>query len=387
MALILNGTDGLSDVDGSAATPAIRGTDANTGIFFPAADTIAFSEGGVEAARFDSAGNFGLGVTPSLNSLTSGALDLAGGAGLFGFSNQTELTCNAYYNSVWRYKATGFATLYQMQSGQHQWSTAASGSAGGVVTFTQAMTLDASGRLGIGETSPAQLLDLKSAATDVAGIRFQNTSTNGRTFVVGAVGSGGYFDAPIGSWSIRDSTAGATRLSIDSSGRLLVGYTSVVSGTPVGSVAAVGYAVKQGTGNAPRTDGNCFNIDWTGSAPQLWIQTTNLGTISISSDYRIKKNVETQTFSGIQRVMQLRPVKYEFTDYGVFKEDGVQREGFIAHELQAVIPSAVEGEKDAENQLQSLKLDALVSVLTKAIQEQQALITSLTARITALESA
>jgi hypothetical protein len=57
MSLILSGTDGLSDVDGSAATPAIRGTDANTGIFFPAADTIAFAEGGVEAARIDSSAN------------------------------------------------------------------------------------------------------------------------------------------------------------------------------------------------------------------------------------------------------------------------------------------------------------------------------------------
>jgi hypothetical protein len=57
MSLILSGTDGLSDVDGSAATPAIRGTDANTGIFFPAADTIAFAEGGVEAMRIDSSAN------------------------------------------------------------------------------------------------------------------------------------------------------------------------------------------------------------------------------------------------------------------------------------------------------------------------------------------
>jgi hypothetical protein len=57
MSLILDGTNGLSDVDGSAATPAIRGTDANTGIFFPAADTIAFAEGGVESARFNSSGN------------------------------------------------------------------------------------------------------------------------------------------------------------------------------------------------------------------------------------------------------------------------------------------------------------------------------------------
>ena len=58
MTLILSGTDGLSDVDGSAATPAIRGTDANTGIFFPAADTIAFSNGGVESMRINSSGNF-----------------------------------------------------------------------------------------------------------------------------------------------------------------------------------------------------------------------------------------------------------------------------------------------------------------------------------------
>lgn len=57
MTLILSGSDGLSDVDGSAATPAIRGTDANTGIFFPAADTIAFSTGGTEDARFNSVGN------------------------------------------------------------------------------------------------------------------------------------------------------------------------------------------------------------------------------------------------------------------------------------------------------------------------------------------
>jgi hypothetical protein len=76
MSLLLDGTNGLSDVDGTAATPAIRGTDANTGIFFPAADTIAFSEGGVEAARFDSSGNLGIGTTnPSRRLEITGSTD------------------------------------------------------------------------------------------------------------------------------------------------------------------------------------------------------------------------------------------------------------------------------------------------------------------------
>jgi hypothetical protein len=84
MTLILSGTDGLSDVDGSAATPAIRGTDANTGMFFPAADTIAFSEGGVEALRINSSGTIvlsggdttasGTGITfPATQSASSNA--------------------------------------------------------------------------------------------------------------------------------------------------------------------------------------------------------------------------------------------------------------------------------------------------------------------------
>jgi hypothetical protein len=73
MTLILNGTSGLSDVDGSAATPAIRGTDANTGIFFPAADTIAFSEGGAEAMRIDNSGNVGIGETSPTTKLTLGS--------------------------------------------------------------------------------------------------------------------------------------------------------------------------------------------------------------------------------------------------------------------------------------------------------------------------
>jgi hypothetical protein len=67
MPITIDGTNGISNVqsttDGSAATPAIRGTDTNTGIFFPAADTIAFSEGGTEAMRINSAGDVGIGTS------------------------------------------------------------------------------------------------------------------------------------------------------------------------------------------------------------------------------------------------------------------------------------------------------------------------------------
>jgi hypothetical protein len=71
MSLILDGTNGLSDVDGSAATPALRGSDANTGIFF-GTDIIGFSEGGVESARFNASGVFTTTNDATIQGLTVG---------------------------------------------------------------------------------------------------------------------------------------------------------------------------------------------------------------------------------------------------------------------------------------------------------------------------
>jgi hypothetical protein len=97
MSLILSGTDGLSDVDGSASTPAIRGTDTNTGIFFPSADTIAFAEGGVEVARFDVNSNFGLGTT-SPTPYNSGAKVLQVNSGVA--NSEFKLTNSTTGNSA-----------------------------------------------------------------------------------------------------------------------------------------------------------------------------------------------------------------------------------------------------------------------------------------------
>ena len=63
---VANFTNIVSTGTGTASDPAIRPTgDTNTGIFFPAADTIAFSEGGTESMRIDSSGNVGVGLTPT----------------------------------------------------------------------------------------------------------------------------------------------------------------------------------------------------------------------------------------------------------------------------------------------------------------------------------
>jgi hypothetical protein len=99
---------------------------------------------------------------------------------------------------------------------------------------------------------------------------------------------------------------------------------------------------------------------------------SNVG-ITVYSDYRLKTNVE--TFEGaLPLIMKLRPVAFEYAEYKDCTSDGRQHVGFLAHEMQEVLPCAVVGDKDAltkdgEVQAQGVNIWDLVAVLTRAVQE------------------
>ena len=156
------------------------------------------------------------------------------------------------------------------------------------------------------------------------------------------------------------------------------------SGNDAGVVKARGYNTK--SGYSAGLGNNIFNIAWSSPNASLWIDTTNIGVFASTSDYRVKDNVVSIASTCIDRIKQLRPVQYEYTNYGsLFTSDGVTREGFIAHEVQEVIPSGAEGVKDDPNKIQSLKVDAILSVTVKALQEAITKIETLETRVAALE--
>ena len=127
--------------------------------------SITMTVGGTERMRIDASGNLGLGVTPSAWGSGYKALDINTYAALYGTTAAAAIAGNAFFNGTnWIYKTTAASQLYVAGSGAHAWYTAPSGTAGNPITFTQAMTLDASGNLGIGTASPLVPLDVNGAS-------------------------------------------------------------------------------------------------------------------------------------------------------------------------------------------------------------------------------
>jgi len=144
---------------GSAAAPSITTTgDTNTGIFFPEADTIAFSEGGVESMRIDSVGNLGLGITPNtwytgfkVFQLPSGNIFNSGSEDLYISQGLQINAAGGFVSTNVPGAGTGGTTndvsMYTQSDGQHTWFTSIGSSVSSkmFLTNTGALVLSQNG--------------------------------------------------------------------------------------------------------------------------------------------------------------------------------------------------------------------------------------------------
>jgi len=358
-----------------------------------------------EKMRLDSSGNLGLGVTPSANSSawktfeygiagakygiigqkTTGNAEGFVGWNVYGGANSTSVGQGYYY------KVTGdAASLYTQNGAQHIWWNAPSGTAGNAITFTQAMTLDANGDLAVGSTDADSRFKVEQ--TGVAGLRiaFNNTSQN-------------FYDADLQVFRTGD---GSERARIDSSGNLLLGTTSGTAKLQVaGQIRSTGVvgdyaAYFTQAGGADRdvlvagiaAVSNGFQVQYVSSAMKYTLTglgsgtvTSSSGVLSAVSDQNMKV-ADGEVENAIDKVLALKPRYFYWKDKNGNADTAKRRQlGFYAQEVNLVVPEASPA-PIVESDGWGVYDRSLVATLVKAMQEQQAIITSLTARVASLES-
>ena len=474
---------------GTAALPSITTAgDTNTGMFFPAADTIAFTEGGAEAMRIDSSGNLLVGTTTAavetgsiataknleitrtidsdggalgqlswvnntnagIASGTSFAKDVAcikglmdgtgnNSGGYLTFETKTDTGTRAERMRIDSSGNVGIGTsspdIYAQSgkmftvsntaSNSYAYTTlAGSGTGGGEIDLgnqtirhaaiaslsgsalafytngtnsgaavSERMRIDSSGNVGIGTSSPGAKLQV-AGSVSVTGTNTinasscimtigDNTRTASSSTTTGAIVCGG----GLGVWS--NVTAGGQGNFSDSVSVFTTNPTSSQQGVLLRNVYNVGPSLF--SMGAATSNGIIAFIGGAGTQGAINGNGSGINYVT-TSDYRLKENVAPMT-GALAKVAQLKPCTY------TWKFDGSDGQGFIAHELQEVFPDAVSGEKDdvetytdedgneqTRIKPQGVDTSNLVATLTAAIQEQQALITSLIARIATLEA-
>jgi hypothetical protein len=318
---------------GTNSAPAIVPTgDTNTGIFFPAADTIAFAEGGAEAMRLDSSGTLGLGVTPSAWFSTWKAIQVGASASLASRTDVfgTLLSQNAIINAAGdnAYIGSAAASRYSLVGGEHQWFTAPSGTAGNNITFAERMRITSGGDFLVGTTSNPG--DYKIRASSSASGAAISTSSTTATVLDLQPNSDGTGQVAVVVYS---QSAAAERLKIFSNGN---------------------------------------------------VQNTN-NSYGALSDIKIKENIVDAT-PKLEKLNQVRVVNFNI----IGSEQ--KQIGVVAQELEQIFPSMVDEspDRDAEgNNLgtttKSVKYSVFVPMLIKAIQELKAELDTVKAELATLK--
>jgi len=337
---------------GTAALPAITTTgDTNTGIFFPAADTIAFTEGGAEAMRIDSSGNVGIGTTsPSYRVDAVGAGSPANGI-MRTSSNLTNSTTKYGYYTVGHYtNATVPFGFIQGESNSTENNVHIGGGAGEVTAATRIDFYTASNNTTTNGTERMRL--------DASGNIMMGTSSN-------------FGDAVLSVLSTRANQMVYLRTSNASPGGIFINYSA----------------------SAPNNTGSEFLFCNDTSQTRMTVR-SNGGIANYSgNNVNLSDRREKTNFAPAKPYLDVIcaiPVQtFNYIDQNTEEDPGLTL-GVAAQDVQAVAPELVSEsdwstEKDGSKMRLSIYQTDLQYALMKCIQEQQALITSLTARIVALE--
>jgi hypothetical protein len=261
---------------------------------------------------------------------------------------------------------------------------------------------DASGNVGIGTSSPGARFDVVNSS-GVASAAIEGSGTNFVGLLSGGIEPTVFYKSTT---SLRFGTAtdkvggGYTeRARITSGGDLLVGTTSgsarLVVVSPANNVAACNL-ISSNSGDAGRSMLAIGKFDNNNTTSQVFvnfvinnggngsgqINANGAGAAAFgsSSDARLKENIQDLP-PQLGNITALRPVEFDYIE----SEGGGHQIGFIAQEMQAVYPDAV-NERQPDGMLTVTGWSKTEARLVKAIQEQQAIITALTARVEALEA-
>jgi hypothetical protein len=380
------------------------------------------TNGGTTAVTLDTAQNMGLGVTPSAWALSGAQAVQVKNAGFAGYLNNAYVTANQYFSSGGgsNYIANGFANMYIQQSGQHQWFNAPSGTAGSAITFTQAMTLDASGNLGLGIT-PSAWVNARAIDMATYGSISADTATSaGISVAYNAYGvsatSWRYKNTYLATrytqedglhkWFYAASgTAGNTisftqGMTLDTSGNLLVGTTDVSPAAGNGvkivknrqglseynAVSVVSNANNAGMSSyelytSTGGTGYKFYVLYNGGVANFSANNVNL------SDRREKTNFA-PAGDYLAKICAIPVQTFNYINQDLEDDPGLTL-GVVAQDVQAIAPELVTETKlgtgeDGEKRLAIYQTD-LQYALMKCIQEQQAIITQLQADVAAMK--